>query len=792
MYGGTLTANSLAIGSSSGASTFYQAGGIVNSLTNAVQLGYSGSVGTYLLNGGALNTLSISSGGLVVQAGSSFIQTGGTYNGYLLNAGNFNYSGGSFNGTLENAINGNVALSASFIAGAGVLNKGAITLGLGVSLGSGLNGLAAVDNENTITLAGGGFTGLAAVINNGGVFGYGTFASSLGLINNGTLIQGAGNLVFSTSSSNNASVTLLAGRQLQLTQGSFTNNASFILNSALVSGAGTLNNAVGGAVYGPGTISSVFQNTGNVEPNAGTLNIINAWTNAGYVVLNGTTSSLSGGTLTNNSQIQGVGSVGNAINNAGLIEASGGTLALNGVVNNPTGTLAAATDTKLVVTQGLATNAGLISLVGGTFDNNSHPLNNTGQITGFGIIRTGGLTNNGIFNLTGSNPAAGTTTVNGNVTNSVGKLINVEYNPAIFTGNIVNNGTIKSTGTTVTFAGTYTGNNYISDPSTNIFQNNVTINAGGSMTGGVGDVYRFIGGTVVNNGTFTNAGTLNSYVNFANNLSFTQAGPQAWTPGTIFTNSVGTAFFGSDAGAGGQNLTLNASSGLITLSTTQHLLSIGIAAAGKVQIIGGGNGNRSIVYTTAFSNTGVLNIGANDLDVQAGGPAALAALTLQIKQGSSNGTWTGQGINSSVASNDSAHLTAAGVIINTISGSTPLYTNLDGGAVAVNDVLVKYTYYGDCNLDGKVDGTDYARIDNGFLAGGTATGWFNGDFNYDSAINGSDYTLIDNAFNQQGVRLSAQIASATAQSGTTAVPEPASMAVLSLTALSTLVRRRKQ
>jgi hypothetical protein len=69
--------------------------------------------------------------------------------------------------------------------------------------------------------------------------------------------------------------------------------------------------------------------------------------------------------------------------------------------------------------------------------------------------------------------------------------------------------------------------------------------------------------------------------------------------------------------------------------------------------------------------------------------------------------------------------------------------------------LVKFTYYGDANLDGKVDGADYSRIDAGYLAHGAATGWFNGDFDYDGAINGSDYTLIDNAFNTQGAALPA-------------------------------------
>jgi hypothetical protein len=65
-----------------------------------------------------------------------------------------------------------------------------------------------------------------------------------------------------------------------------------------------------------------------------------------------------------------------------------------------------------------------------------------------------------------------------------------------------------------------------------------------------------------------------------------------------------------------------------------------------------------------------------------------------------------------------------------------------------SDVLIRYTFYGDANLDGHVDGSDYSRIDNGYLT--HASGWFNGDFNYDGTINGSDYTLIDNAFNTQG------------------------------------------
>jgi hypothetical protein len=112
-------------------------------------------------------------------------------------------------------------------------------------------------------------------------------------------------------------------------------------------------------------------------------------------------------------------------------------------------------------------------------------------------------------------------------------------------------------------------------------------------------------------------------------------------------------------------------------------------------------------------------------------------------------------------------------------------------------VLVKYTYYGDTNLDGKVDGSDYSRIDASYAAetpGHPISGWLSGDFNYDDVVDGSDYTLIDNTFNIEGAQLTAtiaSIASPTAQiASTAAVPEPAAMSMLGITALGLLRRRR--
>jgi autotransporter-associated beta strand protein len=194
--------------------------------------------------------------------------------------------------------------------------------------------------------------------------------------------------------------------------------------------------------------------------------------------------------------------------------------------------------------------------------------------------------------------------------------------------------------------------------------------------------------------------------------------------------------------------------------------------------------------------TGKIDLNNNDMVVRGG---VIATLTNQVAMGYAGGTWQGTGgITSSMAANDNTHLTALGVIQNSADGSlsgAAIYTSFDGQTVANTDVLVKYTYYGDADLSGTVDGTDYSRIDNGFASRSTAhplSGWFNGDFNYDGVIDGSDYTLIDNAFNTQGANISAQVA---AQIGSgsvgAAVPEPATLSLLAIGAVGVLGRRRR-
>jgi len=114
------------------------------------------------------------------------------------------------------------------------------------------------------------------------------------------------------------------------------------------------------------------------------------------------------------------------------------------------------------------------------------------------------------------------------------------------------------------------------------------------------------------------------------------------------------------------------------------------------------------------------------------------------------------------------------------------YSIFGGQNVGATDTLVMYTYAGDANLDGVINGDDYFQIDSAFPQ--QAHGWINGDFNYDGVINGDDYFVIDSNFPQQG----APFPTSAGWSGTVAVPEPASFALFATAAIASLRGRRRK
>jgi hypothetical protein len=70
---------------------------------------------------------------------------------------------------------------------------------------------------------------------------------------------------------------------------------------------------------------------------------------------------------------------------------------------------------------------------------------------------------------------------------------------------------------------------------------------------------------------------------------------------------------------------------------------------------------------------------------------------------------------------------------------------LDNGSA----VIVKYTYYGDNNLDGVVNTTDFQMFLNGLAASGSS--WSSGDYTYDGKVDlGNDFNLFLRGYLSQG------------------------------------------
>ena len=141
---------------------------------------------------------------------------------------------------------------------------------------------------------------------------------------------------------------------------------------------------------------------------------------------------------------------------------------------------------------------------------------------------------------------------------------------------------------------------------------------------------------------------------------------------------------------------------------------------------------------------GVVDLNDNDLIVAGG--TGKATVENYVKTARNSGAWNGLGITSTAARDNPIHTTGLGVLGGLEYASLGNLT-FDGIPTLPTDVLVKYTYNGDANFDGRVTFDDYTKIDTGFNIG--LSGWLNGDFNYSGTVTFDDYVLIDTAFNQQ-------------------------------------------
>jgi autotransporter-associated beta strand protein len=518
-----------------GANTF--TGGTTNAAGSTLQLG-DGTLGATLGDVANAGTLVAKggSGGTVTVGTVTQTQAGSTFS---LQSGSLVLAGSGI--TADNFSLGAAAgASASFELAAGkTLTTAAASVGItGTLTVSGLASIASsLDNRGSLALAGGTLAGAGTLVNRQALSGWGSIAGTGGFGNSGQLTVSGGSLTLSNTGTNINSGSWDIGSRLSLElSGATLGNAGVMnLGGGRIAGSGTLNNLGSGTLAGRGTVAAGFSN-------------------------------------------------------AGVLAASGGSLLLDGAASNlASGRMTAGAGSSLTVSQGLSGNAGSIQLAGGSFDNGGHALANTGQIAGWGSFSASAFDNSASMAFSG-----GATVVNGDLGNRSGASLSVSGAPATFTGNVVNNGTMKVTATTVTFSGSFTNNGlYVSDPATQVFQD-LTLGPQGALQGALGDVF-IVQGNLANH---SQAGALfdiaaarllltsgpHSLVWGASDAGATLAGyAQNFAVGT-FELAVGGSLNLSGAGpaAGGQALYVHSlllDGGLAQLGSIQSTLNIYYDAA---------------------------------------------------------------------------------------------------------------------------------------------------------------------------------------------------------------------
>jgi hypothetical protein len=283
--------------------------------------------------------------------------------------------------------------------------------------------------------------------------------------------------------------------------------------------------------------------------------------------------------------------------------------------------------------------------------------------------------------------------------------------------------------------------------------------------------------------------------------SLTVAGATTNDGTILFDGQSGTATFADLDGAGaviavgGVNAVFN------------HLRQTSLNLDGETVFTTRVNGGPSGVSRVNALDMGTIspttfwNLNDNDLivDYPSGGPSPASDIREMLIAGHNGGTWDGPGLSSATAAAD--HTKSLGYADN----STLNQSTFSGQSVDPTSVLVKYTYYGDADLDGDADGVDignWALNFTGELGGGPSAtrGWTQGDWDYDGDVDGVDAGLWATAFTGElggaglvvhiDAPLSRQAAEVLAWLGVTVVPEPGSVVMLGAITACSLGRPR--
>jgi autotransporter-associated beta strand protein len=590
--------------------------------------------------------------------------------------------------------------------------------------------------------------------------------------------------VDSVAFGNGASATAVAVSSIGVAPGAitFSGTSNYTFSGGAVASTGALTKSGSGIVVFSNGYSS--SNPAGLSVTGGELRLLGA-TNS----VTGDISVTSGKLVTTNGGLGNSSSVHTVTLSNSTLTYTGNTLAADNLSFASTGnsTIEVATAGSTIRAGGASSGSGSLTVLGpGIFTfsrNSSTTLNNTFAGTIF-------VTNQGTIDL--RNPdslgdtAAGTTIDTG-ATLSIypfNQTTGVTFNPepiSFNTGAQIINHTWNSVALTNTLTGQLTTkgnlqvtsfqdtnglptlvfNNGITGPGGVTFGGTPTFTAPGTVTGATTGNYILAGGSFDYSGNTT----------IQSNATVIAQAPLRPVTGSLVVTGPGVASLAAGKTA--------ANSGTYTVAGQFAGITVSTSGSITVPAVDRSVSNPAVIITNSLilASGGTFNLGNSDMIIRNG---AASLSTIQ-----------GYVVSSALTASNSIPYTTLAVFVNNSGDNVnPYFTTYDGTSVAIGDVIVKYTYIGDTNLDGVLDGRDYKNVFEGFATG--QSGWAWGDVdNSGGVISASDVSAFFGAYTYYQSNSQPNLGNGSGIADSVgAVPEPTA-ATLLLSIVPIATRRRR-